>query len=243
MASIIWDREPQEAIKNPYEYNAQKQFHREAIALTDKIAKRLCNDFKYTFQDRSLEKATWMLQTDSLFAFRDAVILLEQKKHRVVGRLLRDILESVHLVEYFNSQTEKAEKSLNKWFDDELIMHSEFRELVKKREGKDMSELKKNQHRIFSKFTHRSYKILLYGYALGSNDRIFYDEEWTLPQSVAMYYAFLGHFGQFVMNNLRQFGNLTSNEIDEFWNNSMEKEQIPRGYLSAENKKFLGIEE
>jgi hypothetical protein len=146
-------------------------------------------------------------------------------------------------VEYFNSQTEKAEKSLNKWFDDELIMHSEFRELVKKREGKDMSELKKNQHRIFSKFTHRSYKILLYGYALGSNDRIFYDEEWTLPQSVAMYYAFLGHFGQFVMNNLRQFGNLTSNEIDEFWNNSMEKEQIPRGYLSAENKKFLGIEE
>lgn len=243
MASIIWERDPQEAIRNPFEYNAQKQFHREAIALTDKLVKRLCEHFKYTLQDRSIEKATWMLQTDSLFAFRDAVILLEQKKHRVVGRLLRDILETIHLIEYLNSKSEKAEKSLKKWFDDELVMHNEFRDFIKNRDGKDISELKKNEHRIFSKFTHRSYKILLYGYALGSNDRIFYDEDWSLPQSVAMYYAFLGYFGKLIINNLKQFGNLTSNEVVEFWDSSMEKEQIPRGYLSEEDKKFLGIED
>jgi hypothetical protein len=41
-----------------------------------------------------------MLQTDALFSFRDAVQLLDQKKHRVVGLLFRDILESVHLVEF-----------------------------------------------------------------------------------------------------------------------------------------------
>ena len=42
MASFIWDRDPQEAIRNPYEYNAQKQFHREAITLTEKLAEKLC---------------------------------------------------------------------------------------------------------------------------------------------------------------------------------------------------------
>lgn len=243
MASIIWDRDPQEAIKNPYEYNAQKQFHREAIALTDNLGKKLCDDFQYTRADRTLEKAIWMLQTDALFAFRDAVIMLEQKKHRVVGRLLRDILETVHLVEYLSGQTDKAKKALQKWFDDEFVMHSEFRDYIKKLDGEKISEIKKIQHRIFSKFTHRSYKILLYGYALGSNDKIFYDERWTLPQSVAMYYAFLGSFGQLVIDNLRQYGNLSQEIVAEIWDNSMEKEQIPRGYLSKEDKEFLDIDD
>ena len=242
MASIIWDRDPQEAIKNPYEYNAQKQFHREAIALTDKLGKKL-EDFQYTRGDKTLEKAVWMLQTDALFAFRDAVIMLDQKRHRIVGRLLRDILETVHLVEYFTSQSDKAMKSLQKWFDDELVMHSEFRDYIKKRDGEAISEIKKIQHRIFSKFTHRSYKILLYGYALGSNDRIFYDEGWTLPQSVAMYYAFLGSFGQLVIENLKKYGNITEDVVLDIWNRSMEKEQIPRGYLSKEDKEFFGIDD
>jgi len=242
MASIIWDRDPQEALNNPYEYNAQKQFHREAIALTDKLGKKLCDDFQYTLSERTLEKATWILQTDALFAFRDAVCMLDQKRHRIAGRLLRDILETVHLVEYLNSGTDKAQKSLQKWFNDELIMHSEFREYIKKRDGEIVSEFKKKQHRIFSKFTHRSYKILLYGYALGSKDRIFYDEGWTLPQSVSMYYAFLGSFGQLLIDNLKQYGNLTESEVVEIWENSMESEQIPRGYLSKEDKIFLGIE-
>lgn len=240
MASIIWNRDPQEAIKNPYEYNAQKQFHREAIALTDKLGKKL-DDFDFTLSDKTLEKAIWMLQTDALYAFRDAVVMLDQNRHRIVGRLLRDILETIHLVEYFSSQTEKAKKALLKWFDDELVMQSEFREYIKKRDGEAISEIKKIQHRIFSKFTHRSYKILLYGYALGSNDRIFYDERWTLVQSVAMYYAFLGSFGQLVVENLKVYGCIPKDVVSEIWNDSMEKEQIPRGYLSKEDKEFLGI--
>lgn len=243
MTSIVWDRDPQEAIENPYEYNAQKQFHREAIALTDNLGKKLCDDFQYTLDDKTLEKAIWMLQTDSLFAFRDSVIMLEQKKHRVVGRLLRDILETVHLVEYFSGQTDNSKKALKKWFNDELVMHSEFRDYIKKRDGDQISEIKKNQHRIFSKFTHRSYKILLYGYELDSEGKIFYDEGWTLPQSIAMYYAFLGIFGQLIIENLKQYGNLSQEVVTEIWNNSMEKEQIPRGYLSKEEKEFLGLDD
>jgi hypothetical protein len=243
MASIIWNRDPQEAINNPYEYNAQKQFHREAIMFSDKIVKKLCYDFKYSLDDRSLRKATWMLQTDSLFAFKDALLILESGKHRVVGRFLRDILETVHLVEYFNSKTEKAENSLKKWFDDEIIMDREFRDFVKKRDGEVISEVMKIQHRTFSKFTHRSYNILLYGYILGRNDRLFYDKDCELPQSAAMYYALLGQFGQLIKSNLGKYGDLTTEIVDQTWNDSMEKEQMPRGYLSAEDKKFLGIKD
>lgn len=242
MASIIWDRDPQEAYKNPFEYNAQKQFHREAIVLTEKLGNKF-HDFQFTLKDNSLEKAVWMLQTDALFAFRDAVIMLDQKRHRIVGRLLRDILETVHLVEYLTSQTDKANKALQKWFEDELVMHSEYRDYIKKLEGEATSESKKNLHRIFSKFTHRSYKILLYGYALGSNNRIFYDEGLTLPQSVAMFYAFLGSFGQLIIENLKKYGNIPEDIILEIWNSSMEKEQIPRGYLTKEDKEFYSIDD
>ena len=237
MPSFIWNRDAQEAIRNPYEYDAQKQFHREAINLTSKLGKLLCEDFEYTLENRTLEKAIWMLQTDCLFAFRDAVILLEQEKHRIVGRLFRDILETVHLIEFLESGTEKAEKALADWFEDELIMHREFRNYIKAKEGKETSDLMRDYHRIFSKFTHRSYKVLLYGYMLGAENRIFYDEEWTLQQSISMYYAYLGQFGQLILENLKKFGNLSKETIGEIWEESMEKEQIPRRFIDIEELK------
>ena len=241
MASIIWDRDPQEAVKNPYEYNAQMQFHREAMMLSNKLSDALVNKKKFSLSERTLEKAVWMLQTDALHAFMGAIILLEQKRHRVAGRLLRDIAETIDLIEYFNSQTRGAIKDLNDWFNDELVMHSAFREFIKKRDGARVAIELRNRYRILSKFTHRSYKVLLYGYAKGSGDNIFYDEGWSLPQSIAMYYAFLGYFGQLMVVNLKMFGVLGKQEVDSIWDQSMELEQIPRGYLSRENKIFLGL--
>lgn len=242
MASIIWNRDPQEAMNHPYEYNAQYQFHREAIALSEKLGERLCEDYEYTLQDRSLEKATWMLQTDCLHAFKDAILLLEQNRHRVVGRFFRDILETVHLIEFLNSNTPLAKKSLALWYDDQLIMHREYRKYIENKHGKENSELARNFHRVFSKFTHRSYKILLYGYILGTEQRIFYDEKWELKQTISMYYAYLGHFGRLIVNNLKEYGNLPQDDVNSIWNYSMEEEQIPRGHLSDEDLKFLGVE-
>ncbi|WP_306012845.1 MULTISPECIES: hypothetical protein [unclassified Allomuricauda] len=243
MASFVWDRDPQEALNHPFEYHAQEQFYREATALTEKLAQKLCDDFQYTRQDRSLEKATWMLQTDCLHAFKDAVLLLKQEKHRVASRLFRDILETVHLIEFLNSDNLSAKKSLSIWYDDQLIMHREYRKYIEKNYGQEQSELAKTYHRIFSKFTHRSYKILLYGYILGSEDRIIYDEKWKLKQTISMYYAYLGHFGRLMVKNLKNFGNLSPTQVESIWEESMEAKQNPRGYLSDEDLKFLGIEE
>jgi hypothetical protein len=243
MASIIWNRDPQEAMNNPYEYNSQMQFHREAITLSDKIGDLLIDKKRYSLEDRSLEKATWMLQTDALFAFRDSIVLLEQKKHKVVGRLFRDMLETIDLIEYFNSTSNKAVTDLQEWYNDVPIMHKSYRDYIKKTFGDSSADKRKSQHRIFSKFTHRTYKVLLYGYMLGRENKIFYDEKSSLPQTIAMYYSLLGEFGLLIVDNLKTFGILNTNEIDNSWNESMEAFQIPRGYMSEEEKKFFGLED
>jgi hypothetical protein len=242
MASIVWNRDPQEAMDNPYEYNAQDQFHREAISLCNKISDAILNKKIFYKEDRSLEKAIWMLQTDALFAFRDSILLLHEKNHRIVGRLLRDMLETVHLIEYFNTNSTKSYSDLEEWYDDKPIMHREYRNYIKNTFGHLESETKKSQHRVFSKFTHRTYKSLLYGYILGATDRIIYDDKISLVPTIAMYYAILGTFGLYIVDNLKLYGILTLFEIEKAWNESIESFQIPRGWMSEEQKRFFGID-
>jgi len=243
MASIIWDRDPQEALDNPYEYNAQKQFQREANALFKKLSNRILNESKFYLNERSLEKATWMLQTDALFAFKNCLDLLKKNNHKLTGKLLRDIMESIHLVEYLNAGTDKSLKALEIWYNDELVMHREYRDFIKKKEGENQANYLREIYRIFSKFTHKSYKILLYGYMRVGEDsnEMHYDNEWILQQSVSMYYAYVGHFGRFIISNMKDYGILTKAEVESDWNDSMEKVQIPRGFLSKKDRAILGI--
>lgn len=243
MASIVWDRIAQEAMDNPYEYNAQDQFHREAIALTNKLCTAIIEMNNFSLNDQSLEKATWLLQTDALHAFRDAVELLKIKKHKVVGRLLRDILETVHLVEYLNSDYKGSTNSLKRWYEDEPRTDRLFREYIRATYGDEEHEHHRSNYEALSKFTHRTYKVLLYGYARLGKDKLFYDEQWSLPGTIAMYYALLGWIGKIVVQSLKGFGVLGTADIDNYWNDSMEEFQIPRGYLSKEDKEFLGIED
>ena len=72
--------------------------------------------------------------------------------------------------------------------------------------------------------------------------KIWYDESWPLRQSISMYYAILGNFGRQMIENLKNYGILENEEVDEIWNSSMEKEQIQFGSLTHEAKKMLGIE-
>jgi hypothetical protein len=192
MASIIWNRDPQEAMNNPYEYNAQKQFHREAIALTENSSKSILVKNNFTFNEQTLKKATWMLQTDALHGFKDAVELLELKKHKVVGRLLRDVLETLNLVDYLNSGYASSNENLVKWYNDEPIPNKRYRSYIKNTVGDEEHNRHLNNYSALSNFTHRTYKVLLYGYAGRGDSKLFYDEQWTIPGTVAMYYALLG---------------------------------------------------
>jgi len=84
MPSFIWDRDPQEAMDNPYEYEAQEQFVREAESILNLFSNELGKfDMKFTVDDRSLEKAIWMLQNDALDSLKD---ILERRLQSIVFR-------------------------------------------------------------------------------------------------------------------------------------------------------------
>lgn len=253
MASLIWNRNSQEAIDNPYEYAVEEQFIREANKLVEKLEKVLLKKKQFFLKDKSLEKATWMLQTDILFAFKDSLDSLKQKKHRIVGPLLRVMYENTHLIEYLNEEHDNANQALEDWFDNKSPKHFEYRELIKKTKGKDESDFLKLQYVSYSKFTHRTYLSLLYNYAREGNPRmdkestkkdykIWYDENWPLRQSISMYYAILGMFGLQMVENLKSYGILEKGEVEEIWYLSMEERQIQFGELTDEAKKMLGIE-
>lgn len=193
-----------------------------------------------------------MLQTDLLFAFKDSLDLLVLKKHRIVGPLLRQIFETIHQIEYLNSNHKNTEKSLIDWFNNKSPRHYEYRNLIKEKYGKDKSVTLKLQYDAYSKFTHRTYLSLLYNYARKDNSimgkfstkknfKIWYDEYWPLRQSISMYYAILGMFGRMMIENFKDYGILQKEEVENIWKLSMESEQILYGSLTDEAKKMLGI--
>lgn len=247
MASIIWDRDSQEAINNPYEYLAEEQFVRESKCLIDKLEKLILNKKNFYQNEKSLEKATWMLQVDVLFAFKDSIEVLDLKKHRLVGPLIRLMYENLHQIEYLNSSSKAAPKALSDWFENHSPSHNEYRNHIRNTKNKEHAELIKSQYAAYSKLTHRTYKSLLYNYALGAKSeemddhRIWYDEICPLRQSISMFYAIIGLFGKEIVQNFKQFGILTEAEVDDAWNNSIEVKQIPRGYITPEARQMFGL--
>ena len=74
MPSIVWNRHPEEAYRNPYEYAAQEQFVREALNLLKSLfANYEGLSMVFPRDDKSLRKAIWMLQIDALDSLRDCL--------------------------------------------------------------------------------------------------------------------------------------------------------------------------
>lgn len=120
MASIVWGRHPQEAYDNPYEYDAQDQFVREAKELLTQLQLKL-DRFTMAFHrdDQTLEKATWMLALDLIDALLESVQLFEEKRHRIAFRLFRDVVETMDLLRVLHSNKPLAMKALHLWYEDE----------------------------------------------------------------------------------------------------------------------------
>ncbi len=138
MSSLIWTRLNKEARANPYEYDAQDQFVREAETLLNSIHSLFHDDSKrFHRDDVSKEKAVWMLTVDALDSLRDCLQFLKVKKHRIANRLFRDIIETLDLAAYINSQTDDAKRDLQKWYDNKIIPHSRYRDYLKKYANED----------------------------------------------------------------------------------------------------------
>ncbi|MDQ6633090.1 MAG: hypothetical protein M3Y82_15265, partial [Verrucomicrobiota bacterium] len=179
--------------------------------------------------ERSLKKAVWMLQMDALNALSDCLELIESKRHRIAGRLFRDVVETLDLAAYFSSDSAKSRANLEKWFCDEIIEHHFYRDYIGKTMGPNAAEERKVFYRQLSKFTHRTYRALLKSYSLGAGNMMVYDgyhksQSLVLPHTIAAYFAILaGLITQFcdeamirgiLLKNIVSQARLDSSQID-----------------------------
>jgi actin-related protein len=209
MASFIWNRDIEEAYQNPYEYEAQEQFSREATRILMSIKDELIKDkFIYRRSDTSLEKALYMLHMDSIESLIECLDLLKEKRHSVAARLLRDVFENASLCNYFyEDQSDECKKSLKRWFKDEVISNSVCRSSIEKRYGKDAKKERAKNYKYLSKITHRTYRILSFSYSLASEERLIYEGRadsrlLVLPHTISMYFALLANMIEFELSEI-----------------------------------------
>ena len=248
MPSFIWNRDPQEAFENPYEYEAQEQFYREATSLVKNLYVRLNSEkHRYHRNEVSVRKAVWLLQMDALDSIFDCLDALKTKKHRVAGKLFRDIEETLDLAAFFSSETQKSNGLMKKWFNDEIIPHKEYRDYIRKIKGDEVADEKAKHYSRLSKFTHRSYRIIMDGYSLGANERLVHDKValtynlnnetgaetfMVVPSTISAYFAALASEILFFCDELHQRGNLSHEEVTSAIDNSFEEESVPRKFIS-----------
>jgi len=245
MPSEVWGRDPQEAYEEPYEYGIQDQFVREARSLFARLYRLLNSDYhRYSVDDRSREKAVWLLSMDALDSLRECLEALTRKEHRVAGKLFRDVMESMDLAAYFHSTTDKSKVSLCKWYADQIVPHREYRDYVKRVQSAEAAAELAKHYSSLSRFTHRSYNAILNGYSVGGEERLVHDRTGELygghegavsflvvPQTIASYYAVLGNLVPVYATGLADLGLVTRSEIGEAFATSLDSQAVPRRFL------------
>lgn len=246
MTSFIWGRNPQEAYQNPYEYEAQDQFYKEASNLLQLLFNHMeKKSGTYTRDEQSAEKAVWMLFLDSLESLRDCLNLLRDKNHRIAGRLFRDAVEAMDTACYFCSDDAKKDKYLRDWYNDKVIQNRVYRDYIKENDEEEWEKLKKYYSQL-SKINHRTYKSLAYSYSLGSNRRLIYEggnENGLMvpPNVIAMYFALIGDLISHFVIKMVDCRLISAEEAKVFWNEALEEENLERRYFSPKRvfERFL----
>ena len=245
MPSQVWGRDQQEAFEEPYEYDIQKQFAREAKAILERFYKLLNSDrHRYTVDDRSRQKAEWLLSMDALDSLQDCLKALDKKEHRVAGKMFRDVMESMDLAAYFHSKTEKSNKALEKWYKDKIVPNSEYRDYVKKNQSPDVAKRLSTYYSSLSRFIHRSYRVILDGYSRGREDLLVHDQTGelygsaegstsllVLPQTIASYYVVLANLVLDYASELSELELVSKEDARMAFAESLESETVPRRFL------------
>ena len=245
MASFVWGRDPQEAFNNPYEYKAQEQFIREAKAFLLKMVSVLDTyNMKFGRDDVGLTKATWMLLVDLIDSLSECLTLIEEKRHRVAARLFRDAVETLDLLKLLHSGTSKASKTLEKWYENEVISHCEARKLLKETKGDSAAQMRNDYYRQLSKFTHRTYRTLLDSFVLGAGNKLAHDSHSSskllvLPHTISAYYAVLSDLIIQFSEIANLGGIIEESYIKEAWSHILDEKSVPRHFVIQRPNKAL----
>lgn len=238
MPSQVWGREAQEAFRNPYEYDIQEQFVREATIILNKLNEKFQTySMKFHSGDKSIKKAVWMLQLDALDSLRDALISLQEKRHRLAGKLFRDIVETMDLASFFYQNTTSSNRQLRRWYKDKTVPNKEYRNFIKNNVSKNLSDVKRRYYNDLSKFTHRTYGALLNGYGKGGGDMMWHDEcasekMMVLPETISYYYAVIASLIMKYEEEVINCQLFTKNEIEGIHNSSLESKTVSRRFAN-----------
>ena len=199
----------------------------------------------FTREEVSVKKAGWMLLADALDALRDVGELLDAKRHRVAGRLFRDIIESIDTAAYLRASTPESERDLRKWHKNEVIPHRVSREFMQRHLGPEAAATRRQLYAELSKLTHRTYLSLAQGYIVGSGDRLVYEGIYgsgiiVPPQTISEYYAVLAGLIRIFVSQLADSGLVSDAEIDEAWTLSLEADSAPRRFVPSPPRRPFG---
>ncbi|MFA7327941.1 MAG: hypothetical protein WC081_00325 [Candidatus Ratteibacteria bacterium] len=236
MPSFVWKRDPEEAFRNPYEYDAQNQFFREAKGVLEELRIILDrNAMKFHRDDQSLKKAVWLLHTDAMCALLDAVEALEAKKHRPAIRVCRDVRETIDIAKYFSAKTQESTADLARWYQNEVVLHKKYRTHVEKTRGRATAQQELEYHRSLSKFVHRTYRAIAASCGVGRGDLLWHDSHSRtlpmLPHPVSAYCPIVASFILELCSEIAARGLTTKREIDDVLNANREKESVPRRFV------------
>jgi hypothetical protein len=236
--NFIWSRDPQEAYQEPYEYNAQKQFLRESKLILNELFNHLMKTNRcFTRDDRSVEKAIWMLHVDACDTLRDCEEFLKKGRHRIVIRLFRDVIEPIDLSIYFMAKTPASLRNLEKWFDDSIISHSTYRDWIDTQKP-GFKDIIVKEYKSMSKFTHRSYKALAHSYILGINDILAYEGDYKssdLPHPISLCCALFAHYIKTFSLNLVLCSLISINELENIYEAKIGKEPVKRRFSTPKD--------
>jgi hypothetical protein len=213
--SRLWTQRLEEVLRNPYDYESKELFLKEASSILNAVYKSYDKYFlKFRLDKRTKEKAIWMLHLDALDTLRDCVFLLKKKKHRIVGKLFRDVTEVLDLAALFWWECDKHQDKLRKWYDDKVIPHSEFRQYLKRTKGESFSKTSSAMYSSLSRWTHHCYSVLLSSYSRGSKednallmcDSHFRSDTLILPQIISQYAWEIKDLILYFLSNVKMVG-------------------------------------
>jgi len=219
LKSRIWYSDSEQEFKNPYDYSEQEIFFFEAQTLLDGLLRLMQhNDMKFSRDDRSPDKAVWMLHFDALDALREALLLLRDRRHSIASRLFRDVLETIDLAAHLSRNSEQSRNDLKKWYADEIVQHKRSRESLRQAWGEHAKAARASLYKDWSRFTHRSYWAVSQSFGIGEGDGIWHDSILKehgkcIPQIVASYLPVLANLTIFYIIDLAARSPLREHEL------------------------------
>lgn len=236
MPSFVWDRDTEDAWNEPYEYEGQEQFHREAKKVLGYLKEHYSSkDMHFDRDEETLDKAVWLMQTDALEAIVDSLTLTEEKRHRIAARLFRDAVETMDISAYFYLAGDQAKKDLKKWYKNEVVPHRIFRAFIRENECKDKAKDLGSLYSDLSKYTHRTYNAITKSYILGRGNKIAYDgfsesDIRVLPHVISFSYAVIAALIKRFITVAESTKQLSIEKSSRIWSESLESETVPRRF-------------